>query len=141
MASRDFQCTLITPEARMFQQNATSAVLPLHDGSAGVLPRRAPFVAKLGTGEFRITFVEGGSRSYFLDEGFVQMVGDHMTVLAQDAIPAEKLSQSEAEAELAAATARKAQSSKDMEQISRERSRARAKVDIAKKFQQQGGGI
>lgn len=136
-----FHCTLITPEARVFDEEATAAVLPLHDGSAGVLPGRAPFVAQLGLGEFRITFAEGGSHSYFVEDGFVQMVGGKLTLLAQRAIPVEQLSQNEAEAELAEASARKPQTAAEMNQVGRDRARARAKADIARRFQASGRGI
>lgn len=141
MASDRFQCTLITPEARVFEEEATAVVLPLHDGSAGVLPRRAPFVAQLGLGEFKVTFAEGGSHSYFVEDGFVQMVGDKLTLLAQSAIPVEQLSQNEADAELAEANARKPQTAAEMNQVGKDRARARAKVDIARRFQEQGRGI
>lgn len=141
MASRSFQCILITPEARVFDDDATAAVLPLHDGSAGVLPHRAPFVAELGVGELRINFAKGGTHSYFIDQGFVQMVGDKLSILAQSAIAAEKLNQSEIEAELAEANARKPQSGPDMEQITKDRTQARAKLDIARKFRKTGAGI
>lgn len=141
MASSTFHCTLITPESRLFEEEATSAVLPLHDGSAGVLPRRAPFVAKLGLGELRITFAEGGLHSYFIEEGFAQMVGDKLTLLAQTAIPFEQLSLQEAEAELAEANARSPQTTEEMNAVNLDRARARAKVEIAKKFREQGSGI
>lgn len=141
MASHSFHCTLITPEARVFDEEATTVVLPLHDGSAGILPGRAPFVAQLGLGEFRVNFAEGGSHSYFIEDGFVQMVGGKLTLLAQHAVPVEQISQNEAEAELAEASARKPQSGEEMNQVSRDRARARAKVDIARRFQASGRGI
>ncbi|RMH30516.1 MAG: F0F1 ATP synthase subunit epsilon [Planctomycetota bacterium] len=141
MAARSFACTLITPAARVFDEDATEAILPLHDGSAGVLPRRAPFVAELGVGEFRVTFAEGGSRSFYVDSGFAQMTGDRLTLLAEAAIPAEELSLSEAEAELAEAVARKPQNAEEMEQVSATRRRARAKVSVARGFKQSGSGI
>jgi len=141
MAAPPFACTLITPAARVFDEDAIEVVLPLHDGSAGVLPNRAPFVAELGVGEFRVTFAAGGSRAFYVDSGFAQMTGERLTLLAESATPAEELSLSEAEAELAEAMARKPQNAEDMEQVNRSRTRARAKVSIARRFRQAGSGI
>ncbi|MEO1087479.1 MAG: F0F1 ATP synthase subunit epsilon [Acidobacteriota bacterium] len=109
MAKKTFNCRLITPEAKVLDEPATSAVVPAWDGLFGVLPNRAPLVAKLGTGQLKLEFPDqrtdggtaaGGSRAYFIDQGFVQMVDNTLTILAQHATAAESLSVSEAEAEL-----------------------------------------
>jgi len=141
MAKKSFTCTLITPHARVFEEDAIEAVLPLHDGSAGVLPMRAPFVAELGLGELHVTFAEGGSRAFFVEKGFAQMTSEKLTLLAETAIAAEDLSSQDAEAELAEANARKPQSGQEMVQVTTDRARARAKLSVARRFQQTGGRI
>jgi len=141
VAEKSFRCTLITPEERVFEEDATAVTLPLHDGSAGVLPMRAPFVAKLGLGEFRITFEEGGSRSFYLEEGFAQMSGSKLTLLAQHATPAESISTQEAEAELAEANARTPNTTDEMRTVAKDRRRAQAKIMVAQRFRDHGGGI
>jgi len=129
--AKTFRCLLITPESRVLDEDATYALLPLHDGSAGVLPKRAPMLGKLGLGELRIDFPAGGSRSYCLDGGFAQMVGDHLTILAQEALPAERISEQEARAELAEAEARTPADGADMAWVAHERARARLKLRLA----------
>lgn len=141
MATHSFQCSLVTPEAHVFDNSASAVILPLHDGSAGVLPNRAPFVAELGLGELRITFSEGGTHSYFVEDGFAQMVGNKLSILAQTAIPVEQISIQETEAALAEAAARRSNTTAEMEQVARDRARARARMDIAQRFRRQGGGI
>lgn len=141
MADRTVQCTLITPEAKVFEEPITSALMTLHDGQTGILNRRAPLMAKLGLGPLRLTFVEGGDRSYLVEGGFVQMVDNRLTLLAESAIPAERISESEAQAELAEAEARQPQTREEMERITRERRRARIKLDMARAFKSAGGGI
>jgi len=102
VADKSFRCRLITPESRVFDEHATYVSIPLHDGMSGILPNRAPFVAKLGLGELKITFEKGGgSRSFLLEDGFGQMVGDSLTILAQRAVPAEEIVVADAKAELA----------------------------------------
>lgn len=136
-----FECRLITPEARLLDEACVSAVAPMHDGQMGVLPGRAPIVGRLGLGELRLTFAKGGTRSYLVDDGFVQMAGNRLTVLASRAIPAETLNESEAQAELAEAQARAPKDSADADRVRRDRDRARAKLALARTFAGRGGGI
>ncbi len=136
-----FECRVITPEARLLDEECVSVVAPMHDGQMGILPGRAPIVGRLGLGELKLTFVKGGSRSYLVDDGFVQMAGNRLTVLASRAIPAETLSESEAQAELAEAQARAPKDATDAERVRKDRDRARAKLMLARAFSGRGGGI
>ena len=103
MAKKSFNCTVITPQERLLDEEVTYVNLPLHDGLMGILPGRAPILAKLGLGELKITSAVGGDRSYMLEDGFVQMIGSSLTLLAKTATPVEGLSEQEANAELAEA--------------------------------------
>jgi len=110
VAQKSFRCRVITPEAEVLNQTVTSAILPAWDGQLGILPDRAAFVTKLGTGELSLTFPDdtkgkGGDRAFFLDGGFAEMHGDKLTILARHSIPEEQLSLADAESELAAAKA------------------------------------
>ncbi|MBY0311775.1 MAG: F0F1 ATP synthase subunit epsilon [Phycisphaerales bacterium] len=141
-----FRCKLITPEAQVLDEPATGAVVPCWDGLLGVLPGRAPMVMQLGTGQLRIDFpdkgqAKGGSRAFFVDDGFVQMVDGTLTILAAHATGAEKLSESEAQAELASVNARRTEnmSAVELDQHARDKKRAEAKVQAAKTFKAQGG--
>jgi F-type H+-transporting ATPase subunit epsilon len=136
--AKSFNCKLITPEARLVDADATYVSVPAHDGLMGILPNRAPFVAKLGLGELTIRHAEGGDRSFLLDGGFGQMVGDTLRILAEHATPVEKLDLADAEAELAEASARKATDPDEMDRITHERQRARLKVRLAKDARSRG---
>lgn len=139
--AKTFRCRVVTPTAKLVDEPATYASIPAWDGLFGVLPGRAPIVAKLGVGELTVEFPEtttggGGRRSYFIDGGFVRMSSGELTVLADKAIPAEQLSVSDAEAELRAAEnltvapdSRDRQ--RDADRITHERNAARVKVRIA----------
>lgn len=103
--AKSFRCRLITPEAAIFDDAAVYASVPAWDGLFGVLPDRAPIVARLGLGELRIDFAPrdgaaGGSRAFLVDGGFVQMASNQLTILADHAEPVESLSESDARAEL-----------------------------------------
>lgn len=143
MAEKTFRCRLITPAAQVFDEPATYASIPAWDGLFGVLPNRAPIVAKLGLGELRIEFAnksgpQGAEKSFLVEDGFVQMVNNRLTILAAKAQPVASLNSAEAQAELAAAE-RKTVSETDptkrkieTERLRKERDRARAKVRLAR---------
>jgi F-type H+-transporting ATPase subunit epsilon len=137
-AARSFRCRLITPVAQILDEQATSAVVPAWDGLFGVLPNRAPIVAKLGLGELKINFADsdkgrGGSRSFLVEDGFVQMVDNKLTILAARAIPTESISESEAQAELREADSRRPEKAADSQRITADKARARAKIRLAQK--------
>ncbi|MCB9848610.1 MAG: F0F1 ATP synthase subunit epsilon [Phycisphaeraceae bacterium] len=138
MAKKTFHCTVITPAERLLDEEVTYVNIPLHDGLMGILPGRSPILAKLGLGELRITSAEGGDRSYLLEDGFAQMVGDSLTLLAKSAVPVESLSEEEARAELAEANARNATEGDAMRKITRDRDRARLKMRLASSFRSSG---
>ena len=138
MAKKTFNCTVITPEERLLDEEVTYVNIPLHDGLMGILPGRSPILAKLGLGVLKITSAEGGDRSYMLEDGFAQMVGASLTLLAKSAVPVESLSEEEAKAELAEANARTSTEGDEMRKITRARARAKLKMRLAKAFRQSG---
>lgn len=129
-----FRCRVITPEARILDEECASAVAPMHDGQMGFLPNRAAIVGKMGVGELRVTLAKGETRSYLVDDGFLQMVNNKMTVLAALAIPTDTINARDAQAELAEASARvpKQGDRLDAERVRTAQNRARAKVALAK---------
>ncbi len=140
--SKTFRCRVLTPAASILDEDVTYASIPAWDGSFGVLTDRAPILARLGVGELRLEFpdsakVEGGQRSFLVEGGFVQMLSNRLTVLAEKAIPAESLTLSEAEAELKAAEAKSIPEgtpdrNTKLEQLQKDRQRARVKVQMAR---------
>jgi len=136
--TKSFRCRLVTPDAVVLDDDLVYASIPAWDGSLGVLPGRAAIVAKLGMGELRLDFADsskgaGGSRAYLVEDGFVQMVGDKLTILANKATAAEAISPGEARAELSALEAKAPASgaAADLERLTKDRNRARAKVRMA----------
>lgn len=142
MADKTFHCRLITPAAKMLDDEVVYASVPAWDGLFGVLPDRAPIVAKLGLGNLRLDYPSkgagpGGSRSFLIDDGFVQMVGNRLTILAGTAVPVESITLSEAETELKQAESRQVPDAApnratELDKLARERRRARMKVELAR---------
>jgi F-type H+-transporting ATPase subunit epsilon len=145
LAAKTFHCRLITPVAKVLDEEVTYASVPAWDGLFGAMPGRAPMVAKLGTGELRLDFPDrdgarGGSRSFLVEDGFVQMVNDRMTILAARAIPVESIDAQAAQTELqdierrALPTEAGAGRTLAHERREKDKAFARAKVNMARKF-------
>ncbi len=141
-------CRLITPEDKIIDEPISYASIPAWDGLMGVMPGHAPIVARLGLGELRVDVADqdsrkGGSRSFLVDGGFIQIVHDKMTILAEKAWPAETLNETDAKAEVAELEARKVPDdaeNRDVQvtDLKAQRDRAAAKLKLAQKFRGKG---
>lgn len=141
MASKTFRCRLVTPTESLFDQQVTYASIPAWDGLFGVLPGRAPIVARLGLGELSLRTAESGAaadaKNFLIDGGFVQMAGDTLTILAERATPVESLAEASAQAELDAASKKvpagdAADRQAEVERINREKRRATLALRLAR---------
>jgi F-type H+-transporting ATPase subunit epsilon len=92
-----FKAVLITPESIVLDTHVHAAQIPAYDGLVGILVNRAPLLAKLGTGILRLDLAgQGGAagetQRYLVSGGYAQMKGDDLTILTNEAIPAERVS-------------------------------------------------
>ena len=73
---------VIGPERAFFDGEAEAVSAPAYDGQVGILPRHAPFMTLLGTGELAIR--SGGASSRFrVQGGFLQVVSNTVRVVAE----------------------------------------------------------
>jgi len=73
-----------TPERLLFQDQVSEAEVPGRDGYIGILPGHAPLVSELAPGVLR--YVKGGSAVHLsISGGFVEILDDHVRVLADSA--------------------------------------------------------
>lgn len=116
MARTDtFECSVITPEEKVLECEATFVAFPAHDGEMGVLRKRAPLVCKLGIGTLRIetpapkSDLKGAAGSHkqvlFVDGGFVQVFENRLTILTEQARRVDDLDAKSAEAAMVEARA------------------------------------
>jgi len=78
------QVSVVSPEQALFEGDAAAIVAPAYDGKVGILPRHAPFLTLLGTGDLVIRGGEG-SRRFQVSGGFLQVMGDTVRVVAEQA--------------------------------------------------------
>src|SRR5436190_599112 len=87
-----FKASLITPEAIVLEASVTGAQIPAHDGLVGILSRRQPLLAKLGTGIVRLD-TTAGSQRFLVTGGYAQMKGEELTILTTEALPTSQVTQ------------------------------------------------
>jgi F-type H+-transporting ATPase subunit epsilon len=103
-----FRFELVTPERMALSEDVAQVVVPGVEGEFTVLPGHAPVISALRPGVIEAALPEaGGKTRIFVKGGFAEVDADHLTVLAERAIPVEALDAAgeleTAEAELAAA--------------------------------------
>jgi F-type H+-transporting ATPase subunit epsilon len=103
-----FRFELVTPERMALSEDVAQVVVPGVEGEFTVLPGHAPVISALRPGVIEVALPEaGGKTRIFVKGGFAEVDADHLTVLAERAIPVEALDAASeletAEAELAAA--------------------------------------
>jgi F-type H+-transporting ATPase subunit epsilon len=87
---------IVTPE-RSFVQDVDEVSLPGSEGDFGVLPGHTPFFTSIRTGQ--MWYRQGAERHYLaVSVGFVEVLPDRVTVIAQVAERAEDLDEARAEA-------------------------------------------
>jgi F-type H+-transporting ATPase subunit epsilon len=81
---------LVTPEKELASEEVDRVDVPGLEGVFGVLPGHAPLVTALSPGVLKIVRGEKEMR-LFVRRGFAEVAPSGLTVLAEEAIPVEKL--------------------------------------------------
>ena len=102
MAEKDnkLHVRLVTPDQILIDESANAVELPSKSGYMEVLYGHAPLLAELGVGEVRLHGGSGGDQTYFVVWGFVEVLPDRVTILAQNAIKPEQIDTGEAQRQL-----------------------------------------
>jgi len=74
--------SVISPEASLYEGDATSVVVPAFDGELGILTGHAPLMTLLGKGELRVE-AGSGARKFAIEGGFLQVVNDQVRVVTE----------------------------------------------------------
>ena len=128
-----FQCVIVTPEAQVFDQQVTQAIVPAHDGLVGILTDRAPLLVKLGIGALQLDATQGGRRTLFINGGIAQMKDNKLTIVTDEAMEPSEIDAETARAELAEAAAQVTTDQKSFDDRQRRMQRARVMQELAKK--------
>src|SRR4051794_18843128 len=86
MAANSFQLEVATPERLLVEEQVREAEIPAENGMLGILPEHAALLSLLGTGQLSYSTEGGGDRrSIFISGGYLQVLNNHVRVLADRA--------------------------------------------------------
>lgn len=91
---------LVTPERVLFEHFAEAVQLPAKNGYMEVLYGHEPLMAELGAGDVTLHDGPSGTERYFVSWGFVEVLGDRVTILAADALRPSEIDVPRAEKQL-----------------------------------------
>ena len=91
MKKDSFSLEVITPEKVLIRQDAASIVLPAGNGSLGILPGHAPLIAKVGIGILKVRDSGKKEKLVFVNDGFIMVSLEGVTILARSAEAGEKI--------------------------------------------------
>jgi len=126
------QCIVVTPERTVCEELAAFVSLTLFDGEIGIAPGHTPLIGRLGYGELRIQAPERLLR-YYVEGGFVEVLGDVITVLTNRAVAAEKIDPAVALEQLISARTRPAHTPELMAVRDRAIGQSRAQLRVARR--------
>jgi F-type H+-transporting ATPase subunit epsilon len=88
---------IITPEAKIFEGDVDSVLLPGVEGDMGILPQHEALVTELKAGELQIV-QNGQTQVLAIGEGFAEVTGQSVGVLTDGAVHEKDIDEQVAEA-------------------------------------------
>lgn len=87
---------IVTPEATTYSEDVDMVTLPGIEGEMGIYPMHVPLMTQIVPGEIA---VRKSGRDFFLavGEGFVEITGDHVSILTDMAIKQDDIDEARAE--------------------------------------------
>ena len=87
--SSTLKLEIVTPAGTAFSEDVEMVTLPGVEGEMGILPQHVPLMTQMVPGEM-IVRQNGQDRFLAVGEGLVEITGDHVAILTDLALPAEK---------------------------------------------------
>ncbi len=144
---KSFHCDLIDPTGKLLDCQATSVVLPAHDGQRGILYDHMPMLCQLGLGTMKVTPATAGQYQettpapggaagqndllFFIDGGCALVAQNTVTVIAYDAMPLQDIQAEQIEAMIGKTAQNAANPALSAHQRAHESERLRALQRIA----------
>ena len=125
---------MVTAEKLLFSDQVESIVAPGEAGELGILPHHAPLLTLLRPGELRVT-QDGQEQSIVITGGFLEVLDNKVTVLADAAERAEEIELERAEEAVRRAEERIAtrDADLDLERALGSLRRAQVRVTVARR--------
>ncbi len=91
---------LVTPDRVLVDATAEAVELPAMSGYLEALYGAAPLLAELGAGEVRLHGGTSGDQKFFVAWGFVEVLPERVTILAETALHPNEIDRNEAQKDL-----------------------------------------
>jgi F-type H+-transporting ATPase subunit epsilon len=91
---------LVTPDRILLDATAEAVELPAMSGYLEALYGAAPLLAELGAGEVLLHGGSSGDQKFFVAWGFVEVLPERVTILAETALHPNEIDRAEAQQEL-----------------------------------------
>lgn len=96
-----FSFELVSPEEKLISEPAFQVTIPGQEGDVGIRAGHMSLVVSIRPGIVTVQREENGvAEKIFIAGGFADIGQDHVTVLAEDAVPVTNLNREKLEAEL-----------------------------------------
>jgi F-type H+-transporting ATPase subunit epsilon len=120
---------IVTAERVVLADDVDQINAPTKDGRVGILPRHAPLLTILDVGELDI-IKDGTSTPFAISGGFMEVLPNRVTILADTAERADEIDEARAEAARRRAEERIAQRQSDQEMVLAEAELRRALIRL-----------
>ena len=120
---------IITPEETAYSEDVEMVTLPGVEGELGIFPQHVPLMTQMVPGEI-IVRKDGHEQSFAVGEGLVEIMGDHIAVLTDMAVAADKIDEAKVEEARRRAEARLQEKLSDEEVAALNSSLARASAQL-----------
>lgn len=87
---------IVTPEARVYSDTIDTVVIPTVNGEIGILPGHLPLLTQVVDGELRVT-KNGRTDTLVIGDGFAEILGDKVSILAENAIEESRIDENAVE--------------------------------------------
>ena len=131
---------IITAERQVYSDQVDAVVAPGIEGQLGILPHHAPLMTVLQPGELLLR--KDGEETYLVvTGGFMEVIGNKVTILADAAERSEEIDEDRAQAavERAQEQIRNRQSNAQLEEALRSLRRAQVRVGVSRRRRRPGG--
>lgn len=125
--SNQLAVRIVTPDRVLIDTTADAVELPALSGYLEALYGAAPLLAELGAGEVRLHGGNSSNAKFFVAWGFVEVLPERVTVLAETALKPEEIDAAQAQQQLADAQKDWAEAGDDAEKYDY----ARAEIRVA----------
>ncbi|MDP6422076.1 MAG: F0F1 ATP synthase subunit epsilon [SAR202 cluster bacterium] len=129
----EIRLEIVTAERVVYSEQIDILVAPGVDGELGILPSHAPLLTMLKPGEIRV--VKDGDETFMsVSGGFLEVIGEKITILADTAEHADEIDAERAEAALNRAQERveAAASDMDLERALASMRRSQARLTVSR---------